>query len=218
MANNNINFEIERKKSGEYEIAISISEGWSLKHYVNDWNLQRIIDKINDARGINSVMALFNCTEGQAAVLLKNWGELNGSSPFSFCSNCAFKRKECMKCSFVCQSPLERTLFLEFCNRGLKPELQKRICKDGSMYDYPEEINKDTILTIPDFYFENNHIKVCIYADGKTYHYNNEKQGIRDRGIDMALQNLGFKVLRFTGYQINNDVKGVVDSILKCME
>ena len=83
------------------------------------------------------------------------------------------------------------------------------------MYDHPAEVERETILTIPDFYLEGEHEKVCIYADGGTYHYNNERQGIRDRSIDIALQNLGFKVLRYTGSQIRDNVAAVVDNIME---
>lgn len=105
-------------------------------------------------------------------------------------------------------------MFLEFKRRDIDVTLQKRISKDGTSYDYPEKIDKETILTIPDFYIENEKNKVCIYADGKTYHYNNEYQGIRDRSIDIALQNLGYKVLRYTGSQIRDNVKAVVDNVI----
>ncbi len=214
----NIDFTVERKENGRYEIAFHVSDGWYLRHVVNDSALQRIIDDINDARGVSSVMKLFNCNEEQATELLKKWGEIYRRSPREECKNCKFKRKECFKCTFICQSPLEQAMFLEFRNRDMEPILQRRIRKDGSFYDYPEEVDSETILTIPDFYFENDKTKVCVYADGKTYHYNNEYQGIRDRSIDIALQNLGYKVLRYTGSQIRNDLTVVIDGIIESMK
>jgi len=41
-----------------------------------------------------------------------------------------------------------------------------------------------------------------------------EYQGIRDRSIDIALQNLGYKVLRYTGSQIRDNIKAVVDNVI----
>ena len=221
---NQFGMEIIRKDVGQYEISIQLTNGWNLTHYVDDSGLQAMINKINKVRGVSSVMELFSCTEEQALELLAIWGEgspYNRPGTHGFlaaqerCKNCQFKRKECFKCQFVCQSPLEMSMLLEFRRRDIDPILQRRIRKDGTMYDYPEEVEKDTILTIPDFYLEGEKEKVCIYADGGTYHYNNERQGIRDRSIDIALQNLGFKVLRYTGSQIREDVAAVVDSILK---
>ena len=108
-------------------------------------------------------------------------------------------------------------MFREFRKRGIDVILQRRIRKDGSFYDAPKEVEKDTILTIPDFYIESEKAKLCVYADGGTYHYTNENQGIRDRGIDIALQNLGYKVLRYTGTQIRGKVSSVIDSVMESL-
>lgn len=213
-----VNMEIERREKDKFEISFLISNEWYLKHEVDDYGLQQLVDKINEVRGVSSVMNLFNCSEKQAEQLLVAWGEKPPyAGPFRLdygCEKCQFKRKECFKCAFICQSPLERSMFIEFRRRDIDPVLQRRIRKDGTMYDYPEDVDPATILTIPDFYLEGEKGKVCIYADGKTYHYNNENQGIRDRSIDIALQNLGFKVLRYTGSQIRDNVAAVIDGIL----
>lgn len=210
-------FDIKKIEPRRYELSIRVGEaGWTINHIYNDRDLQSLVNQINEVRGVSSVVKLFNCTESQAVNLLEDWGELYlFHSGEERCKGCEFKRRECFKCKYMCQSPLERSLLFEFRKREVDPVLQRRIRKDGSMYDYPTEINKDTILTIPDFYLEGEKEKVCIYADGGTYHYNNERQGIRDRSIDIALQNLGFKVLRYTGSQIREDVAAVVDGILK---
>ena len=213
-----VNMEIERKEKDKYEISFLISNEWYLKHEVDDYGLQQLVEKINTVRGVTSVMNLFNCSEKQATQLLVTWGEIPGGGFGGRlnlgCDKCQFKRKECFKCAFICQSPLERSMLLEFRRRAIDPVLQRRIRKDGTMYDYPEDVDSATILTIPDFYLEGDKEKVCIYADGGTYHYNNENQGIRDRSIDIALQNLGFKVLRYTGSQIRDNVAAVIDGIM----
>ncbi len=209
-------FNIEKKEPRKYELSIRVGDnGWFLTHRYTDRDLQSLVSQINKVRGVSSVVELFNCTESQAVTLLEDWGEMYlFHSGEERCRGCEFKRKECMKCKFMCESPLERSLLFEFARRGIDSILQRRIRKDGSMYDYPIEVKKENILTIPDFYLEGEKDKVCIYADGKTYHYSNENQGIRDRSIDIALQNLGFKVLRFTGSQIRENVAAVVDSIM----
>lgn len=92
--------------------------------------------------------------------------------------------------------------------------MQLRINKDGSFYDFPKKINFDNILTIPDFYIEKDNLRVCIYADGHTYHERTEKQALRDRNIDRELQKLGFKVLRYTGQEIRKDCSLVVENII----
>ena len=209
--------EISRKDRDKYVVNISIVNGWVLSKEVYDSDLQSLVDSINEVRGLNQIMKLFNCDEKQAIQLRKNWGE-DGTRPDNDCKDCKFKRIECYKCRFVCQSPLEQAMFLEFRKRGIDVILQRRIRKDGTYYDYPKKVDGNTILTVPDFFIENEKAKVCIYADGATYHYSNENQGIRDRTIDIALQNLGYKVVRYLGSQIRNDVEKVVDSVMMAVE
>ena len=204
---------IEQKDNGKYLLILSAGN-WNITRELSDNELKDFADTINEARGISQIISIFNCTAEQAEKLRDAWGEGKINRSHQACRNCDFKRKDCFRCQFVCQSPLEEAMFLEFKRRDIYVTLQKRISKDGTSYDYPEKIDKETILTIPDFYIENEKNKVCIYADGKTYHYNNEYQGIRDRSIDIALQNLGYKVLRYTGSQIRDNVKAVVDNVI----
>jgi len=110
---------------------------------------------------------------------------------------------------------LERDLFLEFKRNGMNAELQKRINKDGSCHENTEAVNRDSILTIPDFYIEDGNKRLAIYADGHTYHERTEYQALRDRNIDRELQALGFMVLRFTGKEIRTDLPSVIQNIRK---
>ena len=206
-------FDISRIEDNKYRISFSLGS-WTMSQEVYDSDLKRLVDSINQVRGLSEIMNLFNCNEEQATKLRSCWGE-DGTSPEDDCKECSFKRKECFKCQFICQSPLEKSMFLEFRKRGIDVVLQRRIRKDGTYYDYPEEIDKETILTIPDFYIESKNNKVCIYADGASYHYNNENQGIRDRTIDRELQNLGYKVIRYLGAEIRNNINEVIDSVMR---
>lgn len=104
-------------------------------------------------------------------------------------------------------------MLLELHKNGLSTILQRRINKDGSYYDAPQEVDSDNILTIPDFFIEKGDVRICIYADGHTYHERTESQAQRDRNIDRELQRLGFVVLRYTGNEIRNDCQKVIDNI-----
>ena len=77
--------------------------------------------------------------------------------------------KECERCFFVCESPLERTLFLSLKKADLDPKLQVWIAKNGKMYPRTSNFSPRDCLTRPDFYFENEDHKLCIYTDGFTY-------------------------------------------------
>lgn len=206
--------DIKPLEEGHFSINISLGN-WNLSKEVSDRDLEQLQEAISEARGLSKIKADFSCTTEEATKIRDAWG-YGDSRVFgkSECKNCPLKGVECYKCLFVCQSPLEQAMFWEFRKRGIDVVLQRRIRKDGSFYDAPEEVEKETILTIPDFYLEKDGTKLCIYADGKTYHYNNENQGIRDRSIDISLQNLGYKVLRYTGSQIRDDVSKVIDSVL----
>ena len=89
-----LGMDIERKDRGKYEMSMQLSDSWVLKREIDDDSLQKLIESINDVRGVNSVMNLFSCTEEQAVKLLRNWGELGNRLGNRDCLNCEFKRKE----------------------------------------------------------------------------------------------------------------------------
>jgi very-short-patch-repair endonuclease len=100
-------------------------------------------------------------------------------------------------------------------NENIDAELQKRINRNGESFQNIIPIDKTNILTIPDFYIESNGKRICVYADGHTYHERTENQALRDRNIDRELQILGFVVLRFTGKEIREKMGSVIETIKK---
>ncbi|MBQ2352106.1 MAG: DUF559 domain-containing protein [Bacteroidales bacterium] len=201
-----------------YELSIRIGDSWTLSEIVSQGALDKLRDEINNATGISLIIETFKCREEEAKKIKKFWdskreflSELN-KKRFDKCRiDCTCK--DCYNCVINCQSPLERQMLLELHRNGLTAILQRRINKDGSYYDAPKEVDSETILTIPDFYIEKGDTKVCIYADGHTYHERTEYQAQRDRNIDRELQRLGFIVLRYTGNEIRNDCQKVIDNI-----
>ena len=164
----------------------------------------------------------FNCSDIDAIKIKEFWDnkpddywwERRDKNNYDICRggrDC--NRKDCYNCVINCQSPLERQMLLELHKNGLSTILQRRINKDGSYYDAPKEVDPENILTIPDFYIEKGDVRICIYADGHTYHERTESQAQRDRNIDRELQRLGFVVLRYTGNEIRNDCQKVIDNI-----
>ncbi len=135
------------------------------------------------------------------------------------CKDCAHKMThDCETCLFVLQSPLERKLFLELRKAYISfyPQypLNRRgepISVEGKSYDNPTN-NFKNVLTIVDFYIEKGNRKICVYTDGHTYH-GKEEQARRDRSIDRELQALGFRVMRFTGKDVNEDMRDIISEI-----
>jgi ferredoxin len=125
---------------------------------------------------------------------------------------CSEKNERCLDCLYTCESPLERTLFMALVVSYRDIELQKRIYKDGRLESHPQPIDLSSVMTIPDFYLEANGKKICIYADGFSYH-NKEREMLRDRRIDRELQKLGFVTLRFPTKDITENLRDAVESI-----
>lgn len=205
-----------------YEISIDIGNDWTLREEVDQEALDDLREKMNDAMGLSYIIKKFNCNEDEA-IKIKDfwktkpndyWWDRGNYRDYDICRggrDCSCE--DCYNCVINCQSPLERQMLLELHKNGLTAILQRRINKDGSYYDAPKEVDSETILTIPDFYIEKGDTKVCIYADGHTYHERTEEQAQRDRNIDRELQRLGFIVLRYTGNEIRNDCQKVIDNI-----
>lgn len=194
-------------------------DSWEISKVVTKFALEKLDESIQDSLGFSQIINLFHCTAEEAKKIQNEWSRSTTSFSHLFsCSRCHYKNKACFDCVIVCQSPLERQMLIAFLDYGLTPVLQKRINKNGECFDYPGEIDKAKILTIPDFYIETKDKKICIYADGQTYHYTDESQGIRDRNIDRELQKLGFVVLRYTGQEIRHNCNSIIDKIKEYLQ
>jgi very-short-patch-repair endonuclease len=68
-------------------------------------------------------------------------------------------------------------------------------------------------MTIADFYIERGNNKLCVYADGHTYHERTEEQASHDKNIDRKLQEFGYRVMRFTGKEINDNIDSIIKDI-----
>ena len=101
-----------------------------------------------------------------------------------------------------CGSPIEEMLL-----DALYPRLR---VKERDLLCAQYEFSIDRVRK-PDFAFPQ--LKIAIYCDGWEYHQ--DKPAFhQDRSESRLLQSMGWKVLRFTGGEIYNDVNGVVNEIL----
>ena len=188
------------------------SRKWQLSHITNRNELLRLRNEINGTLGFNEAAELFNCSIEQAEKI-KSY-----QSTEKICENCSQKDLICFDCINTCQSPLEQKLFVALKEHGIDSELQLRIRKDGTTYPKDIPVERETILTLPDFYVRTKKNNICIYADGHTYHERTENQALRDRNIDRELQNLGFICLRFTGKEIRENIESVINTIIKAID
>lgn len=192
-----------------FRIFIDIGKSWELVQKVHESELLELRDKINEALGLNDLAKTFNISVAEAEEI-KRFHKKEEST----CKSCPQKMKGCRECVLLLQSPLERKLFLALKEASVEHKLQARIHKDGSIHDHTTVIDKETIRTIPDFLLTSKAGKtICVYADGHTYHERTEYQALRDRSIDRDVQQFGYTVLRFTGKEINSDIKNVVEQI-----
>ena len=188
------------------------NQKWNLTHITGRFELIRLRNEINGALGFNEIAENFKCSIEQAEKISEY------QEKEKICIGCNQKNIACFDCIYTCQSPLEQKLFIAIKNQKIESELQRRIRKDGTGYSKEFPVDRETILTLPDFYIEASDKKICIYADGHTYHERTEYQALRDRNIDRELQNLGFVCLRFTGKEIRENIEKVVETIKKSIE
>lgn len=207
-------FNIKLIEKDSFEISLEMGD-WKVSKLVTERALKNLQEEINKVTGLTKISEVFNCN-GDASQKIKNFWEDRRSRVL--CNKCLFKWKVCFDCVIKCDSPLERDLLLEMEKQKLTVIMQRRINKDGSFYEFPKELDFHNLLTIPDFYLEKNETKLCIYADGHTYHERTEKQALRDKNIDRELQKLGYKVLRYTGKEIRSDCEQVVLNIKSHIE
>lgn len=195
----------------DYKMIIPISGNINIETILSERDLNELIDKMTIVLGYKEIIEKFNCT-------IKDARDIKNEIECTYeCKECDLKMKECYRCCKVCQSPLEQALLKALVRNNISVELQLRINKDNTISHFPEPVEPDKILTIPDFYVETETKKICIYTDGHTYHERTEYQAVRDRSIDRELQNLGYVVLRYTTSEINQKLDETVKNIKKTM-
>ncbi|HAM77894.1 MAG TPA: hypothetical protein DCP61_01730 [Treponema sp.] len=194
-----------------YKVVIPISGDLNIEKILSENELKTFLDEIIFVLGYKEIMETFNCSVKDAREIKE---KINRTSE---CRDCDLRMKECYRCCKVCESPLEQKLLKALARNKINAELQLRINKDNTVSHFPEPVNPDKILTIPDFYVETENKKICIYTDGHTYHERTEYQAVRDRSIDRELQNLGYVVLRYTTSEVNQKLSETVENIKKAM-
>lgn len=212
----NDDISVEPYKDGErikYSFYFKIDSSTFLTKDLYERDLDSLLDNVLLALDYKQIMTTFSCSVQDARKIKEEWKR----NSYENCEDCKLKLKECYRCCIVCESPLEKKLLRELVINGLQPKLQMRISKTNEVSDYTKPVNKETILTIPDFYIEKENKKVCIYTDGMTYHNRNDWQFERDRNIDRELQNFGYTVLRFGTNEINNEIEKVLDVIKRTL-
>ncbi len=179
-------------------------------------DLVKLRDELDRVLADSNTAEILRISEDQGTVID------NAHRSDKLCKDCELKMTHnCVTCLFQLQSPLERKLFLELkrANIHFQPQYPlnwygQEISTEGKSYHDPHNNFKE-VLTVVDFFIEKNDVRLCVYTDGHTYHERTEEQAKRDRNIDRKLQELGFKVLRYTGKDVNDDIKKITGDILK---
>lgn len=175
--------------------------------------LVKLRDELNNLLSECTTSEILKINEEKASIIDKF--HLNEK----LCLTCKFKMQACIECVFTLQSPIERLLFLSMKENNIYFKTQYGINWKGQhvatfdrSFDDPN-YNFKGVLTVVDFYIESHGKKLCVYTDGHTYHERTEDQAIHDRTIDRKLQELNFKVLRYTGKEVNESIDKVIKEI-----
>ncbi|MRJ09884.1 DUF559 domain-containing protein [Ornithobacterium rhinotracheale] len=172
---------------------------------------RKLIDQLLENSSLSEILNIPH----EKAVLIE---EANAND--KLCNGCDFQRTQnCVDCLFVMQSPLERKLFVELKKSYIHFHPQyamnwkgQKILLEGRSYDNPN-YNFKEVMTVVDFYIQKGSNILCVYTDGHSYHERTEAQAKKDRRVDRQLQNLGFHVLRYTGKEVNENIKEVIKEI-----
>jgi hypothetical protein len=212
-----VNLKGNRLNSGQTTFLVTVEEKgtkWLMTYQCTKDELLRFKRDIDDLIENTSVGETLNVTEEQEKIIEDFYKSDN------LCKDCSLKlTPHCKDCIFVMQSPLERKLFVALTKSYVRFTPQYPIdwkgnrsaAFDNKLPNAP--INYKNIMTIADFFIEKGNSKLCVYADGHTYHERNEDQATRDKNIDRKLQDFGFRVMRFTGKEINDNIDSVVKDI-----
>ncbi|MFC0875564.1 endonuclease domain-containing protein [Saccharicrinis sp. FJH2] len=223
-----INFEKIKREKNPYQskdvfevvdFLVTITEKgqkWDKSYIADIEELKRLRDELNeilDSLNTSEVLSIY----AERAKKIDDHNQNDG-----ICSDCEMKQsKDCIKCLFELQSPLERKLFKELKRNRIYFQVQYALDWNGNSIDvsnksYSDPINNfKNVLTVADFYITKRGEKLCVYTDGHTYHERTEEQAQRDRNIDRKLQELGYRVLRYTGKEVNDKMEQIITEIKK---
>lgn len=195
----------DRSNKTEYYLTFKSKDGKELSSFVHPNDLEKIYKEIKNELGLKYSSSI---SEEEIDEIISFQNENK-----NLCFSCRHRMKECERCVLVCESPLEQQLFIGLLNSGLNPQLQVWIARNGSCYPRKSNFSPRDALTRPDFYFETEKGKFCIYADGYTYHNKSEDKVSKDRNIDDQLQAFGYQVIRYTGKDIRENLPSTVKKI-----
>jgi hypothetical protein len=206
-----------RVKTEVVQYLVTVSEKgqfWKTTALCSRQEIIDLRDKLNKLLADITTAELLSIPEPQAKAIDTAY------SQDALCQSCEYQlTHNCTTCLFTLQSPLEQKLFLGLKRANISFEVQyglnwrgEHVTTEGKTYNDPRNNFKE-VLTIPDFFIEKNRQKLCIYTDGHTYHERTEEQAQRDRNIDRKLQELGFRVLRYTGKEVNENLIKVISEV-----
>jgi hypothetical protein len=212
-----ISIKSNRQISEQTKYLVTVEEKgtkWSMTYQCSKDELLKFKNDIKELIENTSVGETLNVSSEKEKII----EDFYKSDPL--CRDCTLKlTPHCKDCIFVMQSPLERKLFVALSKAYIRFTPQypidwkgnRSIAMDNKLPNAP--INFKNILTIADFIIERGDRKLCVYADGHTYHERTEEQATRDKNIDRKLQDFGYTVMRFTGKEINDNIAIVISDI-----
>jgi len=129
------------------------------------------------------------------------------------------------------ESPIEQTLFLalldNFCcfsidSRddcgGFKDYISTSQGRYGIWHLEPQVTIDKYRVDFRILFPKNPKLKIIIECDGHNFHEKTKEQAIRDKKRDRNLTKLGFKILRFSGSEIYNNVEDCVKEIFSLVD
>lgn len=90
----------------------------------------------------------------------------------------------------------------EFLQREFPDEAKRSASTNGALTHQPEQVPS-----------QRTGVKFVVECDGHAFHEKTKEQAAQDKRRDRTLQSLGFKVFRFTGMEINNDVLSCAEEV-----
>lgn len=209
-------------KENSLSSAIEFEYFFMLKNSQSDWKTtvvcsqQQLIDlrdTLNKLLNEASLAEKLHITEEQAILFEKKY------KFDALCKNCQHQRTDyCKVCLLELDSPLERQLYLSLKEEGIYFKHQYPINRYGERANQSGVNYFDDLLTKVDFYITYYNKKICVYADGHTYHERTEEQALRDRNIDRQLQEMGYVVLRYTGKEIRDNSAKIIADIKRLIQ
>lgn len=115
------------------------------------------------------------------------------------------------------ESPIEDAFLLALCEGAAAAgyRIQKTPSANDVIAVRPQRhVGRYRVDFVVSFRFFGGEVNIVVECDGHAFHERTQFQAARDKRRDRSLTSLGYRIMRFTGSELNRDARGCAGEVM----